>query len=252
VLNFPLEPADYTYGSWLFDFSPKYPCDVQGGPGYDPSIRLNGFEDMKPDYDLFPIDYSLGYTWEYCPRKCKFCVVPKQNNPMVHRSIWAFHDTRFDKICLLNNNTFSDPLWRKTFEEIWAARLTVVDENGYDLRLMDEEKADALKRTRFDGSIHFAWDLMRDERAIRKGLTLAKQHKLNGVVYVLVGFNTIEEDDIYRCQVITNMGFDPYIMPYRSRKKPIPPRRLLDFKRFIDSRYYRQTTIAQAWTNYRP
>ena len=40
-----------------------------------------------------------------------------------------------------DNNTFSDPQWHDTFEEIWDAKLTVKDENGYDLRLLDEEKA---------------------------------------------------------------------------------------------------------------
>ena len=31
---------DQTIGSWLFDFSEKVPCDLEGGPGIDPTIRL--------------------------------------------------------------------------------------------------------------------------------------------------------------------------------------------------------------------
>ena len=244
-LNHPQDPCDLSYGSWLFDFSPKYHADNQGGPGIDPGIRLDGFNNVKPDYSLFPIDYSLGYTWEHCSRRCGFCVVPKQHNPKEHHSIWEFHDSKFSKVCLLNNNTFSDPRWRETFEEIWDAGLTVMDENGYDLRLMDGEKAAALKRTRFEGQIHFAWDRIRDERAIIHGLRLAKEYKLNAMVYVLMGYDTTFEEDLYRCQRIHSLGFDPFPMLYRQTKA------LRSFRRFIYLRYYRQyKTLKQAWQDY--
>jgi hypothetical protein len=241
-LNMINTNADLTYGSWLY--SQKYYADINGGSVF-PDIRLDSkFEDMQPDYSLYPIDYSLGYTWRYCPRKCLFCIVPKQNNLKEHKSIWSFHDARFKKICLLNNNTFSDPQWLETFQEIWDANLKVVDENGYDLRLFDDQKADALYKTKWDGSLHFAWDLMENESAIIRGLKLVKNH--NVVVYVLVGFNTTLEEDLYRCQKIHDFGFDPYVMPYNRGTKE--NRR---FKRFIDTRMYRKyETITEAWLNY--
>ena len=246
LLNEPQQPADLTYGSWLFDFTGRYYCDYHGGPGWDPTIRLNGFDGVKPDYTLFPSDYSLGYTWEYCPRKCGFCCVPKQKPPKVHHSIWEFHPPKLKKICLLNNNTFSDPQWKETFEEIWDADLTVVDENGYDLRLLDEEKAEALKRTKFDKQIHFAWDRMRDETKILLGLEVVRQYKLDAMVYVLMGYDTTFEQDIYRCQKIHDMGFDPFPMLYK--ETPL----LLNFRRFIYLRYYRSyPTLEAAWRVYR-
>lgn len=246
VLNAPItQQADLTYGSWLY--SHDYYCDIYGGPATDPKIRLNGFEDMKPDYDLYNLDYSLGATWEYCPRKCGFCVVPKQNNPKEHRSIWTFHDSKFKKICLLNNNTFSDPQWLETFQEIWDAELTVL-EHGFDLRLLDAEKLKALKRTKFEGAIHFAWDQMKTEGKIREGLQLIKG--LNVEIYVLVGYNTTREEDLHRCQVIHDNGFDPYVMPYKTSGKR-SKKSDRDFKRFIDLRYYRKyKTIKQAWEDY--
>jgi hypothetical protein len=243
--------CDLIYGSWLFH--PLCETDIAGGPGYDPTITLNGMSDLKPDYSLYPkLNMSLGYTWAYCPRNCPFCIVGKQNNPKIHKSIWTFHDKQFKTICLLNNNIFSDPDWLKTFEEIWEANLIVNDENGYDARLLDDQKAEALKRTRFLDKIHFAWDLMKDERQILRGLQLAKDYRLSPVVvYVLTNYNTTEDEDIYRCQVITNFGFDPYVMPYRTKDRK-PSRRKLDFKRFIDTRTYRKIGIAKAWKEYRP
>lgn len=242
---------DLTYGSWLFDFSPKGVCDIEGGPGVDMEKQLPyQFQDLKPDYDLYGLDFSIGYTWSWCPRKCPFCIVPKQNNPRVHKSIWSFHDSRLKKICLLNNNTFSDPDWRETFEEIWDANLTVIDENGYDLRLLDDEKTSAIKRTKIKGNyLHFAWDQMRDEPKIKQGLELLKKYKLNGhnsSVYVLIGFNTTEDEDIHRCQVVNDYGLTPYPMPFHKTK------RLMAFKRFINLHYYRKfKTIREAWKEYK-
>ena len=240
---------DLTYGSWLFDFSQKGVCDIEGGPGIDIEKKLpEKFEVYRPDYELFNLNYSVGFTWAYCPRKCSFCIVPKQNNSKTHNSIWDFHDPKFKKICLLNNNTFSDPDWKETFEEIWDTDLTVIDENGYDLRLMDDEKAEALHRTRFITPIHFAWDFMEDEKKIRMGLGLLQKHKLRNTangVYVLIGYNTTINEDLYRCEIINDFGLTPYPMPYKRTKD------LMKFKRFINLHYYRKyKTIEEAWKGY--
>jgi len=242
--------ADLVYGSWLFN--QDYYSNIVGGPAVDPMIRLPAeIEVCKADYSLFPIDYSLGFTWSYCPRKCEFCVVPKQNNPKSHQSIWTFHDNRFKKICLLNNNTFSDPQWRETFEEIWEAKLMVHDENGYDLRLLDEEKADALKQTKFEKEIHFSWDFIEDEVKIIKGMELAKRYKLNACIFVLIGFpnmRPIDESDIYRCQKIADYNFRIFPMPYNGGNK-----QLRAFKRYIRLFAYKNyKTIKEGWEDYQP
>ena len=238
---------DKTYGSWLYDWTDKNICDIEGGTGIDPTITLDPkFEEMKPHYGLFNLDYSLGYTWKYCPRRRPFCIVHKQNNPKTHHSIWEFHDPKFNTICLLNNNTFSDPQWKETFEEIWDADLTLI-EHGFDVRLMTEEKADALKKTKIRGQIHYAWDLMEYENQVLKGLKIAP----TGLVYVLVGYNTTFEEDMYRCEMIHHVKtvnrHRPYIMVY-DRSKP----ELIDFKNFIERRFYwKYNTFDEAWKDYR-
>ena len=243
TLNMPIMPCDYSYASILYEKNkPMFNADEYGGSAFTEPCLSQEIEHTKPDYSLFPIDYSLGYTFRPCFRKCVFCKVPAMNHPdNRHHSIWEFHNPHFKKICLLNNNTFFDKQWKETFEEIWDANLTVVDENGYDLRLMDEEKADALRRTRFDGRIHYAWDLMENEHQVLQGLSIAPK----GTVYVLIGYNTTQAEDIYRVQKIVELGHDPYIMPYHQNKAE------KRFKRFIDSFMLRKyKTIEQAWGEY--
>ena len=243
TLNMPIMPCDYSYASILYEKNkPMFNADEYGGSAFTEPCLSQEIEHTKPDYSLFPIDYSLGYTFRPCFRKCVFCKVPAMNHPdNRHHSIWEFHNPHFKKICLLNNNTFFDKQWKETFDEIWDANLTVVDENGYDLRLMDEEKADALRKTKFQGTIHYAWDLMENERQVINGLKIAPK----GTVYVLIGYDTTEEEDIYRVQKIVELGHDPYIMPYHQNKAE------KRFKRFIDSFMWRKyKTIEQAWGEY--
>jgi hypothetical protein len=262
---------DITYGSWLFDFTRKVKCDIEGGPYYvlmwmrsGQCSNVCGDREMEvevtlptnmvgvvPDYNLFPINYSLGYTWDWCPNKCGFCIVPNLKHEKKHHSIWEFHNPKFNTVCLLNNNTFSDPQWKETFEEIWDANLFLRDENGYDLRLLDEEKAEALKKTKFEGGYFgFAWDLMKNSDRILRGLEIAKKWKLlshNTHVYILVGYDTTEEEDIYRVQKVVDFGADPFIMVYDRNN-----RRLREFKRMCSLYYYRSfNSIEAAWNTYR-
>jgi len=249
ILNAPLFPADYTYASILFEKNKNlFIADEYGGAAFPDSQLLPEVEQMKPDYSLYNVNYSLGYTFRPCFNDCYFCKVPKMNHPdSKHHSIHEFYNSDFETICLLNNNTFQDPAWRKTFEEIWDLNLTVKDENGYDIRLLDEEKTQALKKTKFTGKIHFAWDRMQDEELILNGLRLLKQYKIYASFYVLTGYNTSLEQDIYRCQKITEQGHRPFIMPYKRTKLNM---RFKDF--IISCGWSRYETIQEAWDDLLP
>jgi hypothetical protein len=242
-LNMSIMPCDKSYASILFEKNIKmFNADEYGGPAIDESCL---YLDCKPDYSLFPvINYSLGYTFRPCFRNCPFCKVWRMNHPDTrHHSIWEFHDTRFKYICLLNNNTFFDKQWRETLQEIIDAKISIIDQNGYDLRLVDEEKVDYLRRVHFVGKIHYAWDRIEDETAILNGLKIAPK----GTVYVLVGYDTTKEQDIYRVQKIVDYGFDPYIMPFHQTRQE------KRFKRFVDSFMWRKyKTISEAWKEYKP
>lgn len=252
ILNMPIFKSNFAYASVIFEWNiKKFIANKYGGPAIDFSILPEEIERCRPDYSLLNLDYSLGYTFRPCYRDCGFC---KVNNYMKHpderhHSIWEFHDSRFKKICLLNNNTFMDTKWRETFEEIWDAHLIVMDENGYDLRLLDDEKTEVLKRTKFATPLHFAWDRMRDEKGIVEGLRLLGKYHLRSTangVYVLIGYNTTEEEDIHRCQIINNYGLTPYPMPYVNNNYTSA------FKRFINLHYYRKyKTIKEAWMDYK-
>jgi len=112
-LNNPLCGAKKTYASILFSWNKqKFLADEYGGIQFPDQLLPRNVEYIKPDYDLYQIDHSLGYTFRPCYRRCDFCLVKTLKHPDTrHHSIYEFHDKKFDKICLINNNTFLDPVW---------------------------------------------------------------------------------------------------------------------------------------------
>lgn len=248
-LNMPLWPADYRYGSYIFENSIRWGDQERGGIGARLKIRLpEDIEKLMPDYSLFNLNHSLGYTFRDCYRKCPFCKVPLLPKDKRHHSIWEFHQKDFNTIELLNNNTFYDPLWEETFKEIYKADLMIID-NGNDLRLLDDHKAWWIKRLRWLKYPKFAWDRMEDEEKIIEGLKLLQKHKIRSIVYVLMGFDTNMQDNIYRCQVIHDIGkgigFYPFPMLYN------PTKQLRSFRQMICFRYYRRyKTIKDAWKHF--
>lgn len=246
-LNMPLWKADYTYASYIFENSIRFGAEEKGGIAVNPKIVLGKkIEKLKPDYSLFNLKHSLGYTFRDCYRSCPFCKVPLLPKEKKHHSIWEFHDKRFDTIELLNNNTFFDVYWEHTFREIYEARLKIIDNNGNDLRLLDDHKAWWIKKLKWKNQPKFAWDRMRDEKKIIEGLKLLQQYKIRAMVYILMGYDTTMEENIYRCQIINDYGCDPFPMLFRATKE------LRRFRRMIYLRYYHKNgNIEQAWNEYK-
>ena len=79
---------------------------------------------------------------------------------------------------------------------------------------------------------------------------MLKKYKLNrhnSIVYVIIGYNTTDEEDFYRLQKIHDYNMSPYVMPYVKTN-----RHQYAVKRFIDQRAYRGSpTIRDAWNSYR-
>jgi hypothetical protein len=243
-LNFPLVKADFTYASILFKDTIDPIADIVGGPKY-PHTRLDPeIEAIKPDYSIYPnIDYSLGYTYRACPRTCDFCIVPKQNNSEEHHSIWSFHNPKFKKICLLNNNTLADPQWRDTFNEIIDAGLIIKDENGYDARLITDESASYMSQIKWDGLIHLAWDYPDHKDDVLRGIKRLLRHRVkNLMVYVMIG-DTEHEEDIYRVMRLESLGVASFVMPI-DKKDPYQKR----FARWVNHKAIFKTV---KWKDYR-
>lgn len=85
--------------------------------------------------------------------------------------------------------------------------------HGVDVRIMDEEQAWHLNRLRMKQNIHIAWDLpqldLRDR--LKEMVKHVKPYKIT--CYVLIGFNSTIEQDLFRLNVLRELGITPFVIP---------------------------------------
>lgn len=194
-----------------------------GGTGIDLAKRLpDEIEFCKPDYDLYPdAAYSFGFTSRGCIRRCPFCVVPEKEGKIQRwQHIREWHDDRFNSVVCLDNNVYADREWFfENTDYVLESGLKYNAIQGMDIRILDEEIAGRLKDLKWSGQLHFAFDRIQDEDAIRRGIQMLKdagirtRHDVS--VYVLVGFDSTPEEDKRRCRLLKELGATPFVMQYK-------------------------------------
>jgi len=82
-----------------------------GGSGVCLKTKLRyDIEHSMPDYELYDIDYSIGFTSRSCIRRCPFCIVPKKEGYIrEHSPFREFVHPDHNKILLLDNNFLASP-----------------------------------------------------------------------------------------------------------------------------------------------
>lgn len=241
-LNFPLDRPDITYASCVFTWNGKrrpYVPDgaILGGSGIDLKAELPAeIEHMMPDYSLYPNvsplakDSSIGFTSRGCIRRCKWCIVPeKEAGIRAVARIYQFWNRGHRKIVLLDNNLLAAPNWRQTLEDLLAEELKVDFNQGLDIRLVNEENVNYLKRVRLVKQLRFAFDDIAYETAMRRGIELlldAGIHSRKLFFYVLQGFGD-DETAVERIDILRSYNVDIYPMPYKGPDGKEPKRKLL-------------------------
>ena len=194
---------------------------VLGGSGISLDTWLpEAARKIPPDYDLYPSTYSQGFTTRGCIRKCPFCIVPKKEGKLQR---WQhprdFHDERFSTIMLMDNNLLADRAWFYTVTDwILQENLSVI-EHGMDIRLLTPNIAERLSAMTFDKPMKFAFDSPKDRDAVINGINLLKAAgidvKRKALFYVLVGYDTTQDEDLQRCNLLKEHGATPFVMPYK-------------------------------------
>jgi hypothetical protein len=231
-------------------------------------------EKIKPDYDLYTssmiykrtcggigkkenkikkaetiANMGIGFTSRGCIRNCKFCVVPKKEGRF--REIAEIKDIinpRSNVITLYDNNLTADPYCIDKLKEIKERELIVDISQGIDVRLLTDEKAKALSEVKHLRSIHYAWDLIEFEKPVMEGIKLLSKYikPYRHLCFILVGFNTTFEEDMYRFLKLREMKVDPYVMIYnKNQRNDI---RLKHFARWVNGHIYK----ACNWKEYEP
>jgi len=233
-----LQKYDRVYASKIFDFTSDFKylpnCEiVNGGSGYDLQTKLpDEIEHTYPDYSLYGCDYAMGFVTRGCIRNCPFCIVPKKEGKIYEAADLNEFLKGQDRLMLLDNNLTAAPkVFEKTVIKLIELHIRVDFSQGLDARLIDDSKARLLSKVRLWKQIHLAWDNMKDEKEVMRGLEILLKYNspTRLMIYVLIGFDSSPEEDLYRIERLREMQLDPFVMPFNRRD---PYQR--DFARWVN------------------
>lgn len=214
---------------------------IKGGTGYDLKNKLpKEIEHIYPDYSLYPEltkNTAYGFLTRGCPNNCPFCIVSKKEG---RRSVKVADLSEFwngqKEIKLLDPNILACKDHIDLLEQLVESKAVVDFTQGLDARLITEKNIKLLSKIKVK-MIHFAFDLMKNEQNILKGLKLYKEatniNERKTGVYILTNFNTTHEEDLYRIYKVQELGYMPYVMVYN---KPKAPQITKDLQRWCNNR----------------
>ena len=214
---------DKIYASKIFTFTPdinslSYHTDnlIKGGTGYNIRSRLPEEIDTFPvvDYSIYPQyhfsiqRYSIG-----CIRKCPFCLVNEKEG-FIHPVMPVSWNENAEWIEVFDNNFFANPKWPTAVEDLNRQNLPIKF-HGIDLRILDADHIQALKTMKIKGGIHIAWDNPKLDLTKRL-VTLVENYPPSKVMcYVLIGYDSTIEQDLWRLRTLKALKITPYVMVFR-------------------------------------
>jgi len=164
---------------------------------YDEYVTQKISEGRNPSYFSDYRNVSIGFISRGCYRKCSFCVNKKYNRAFVHYTgIQEFYNPDCKVIYLWDDNFFA--LGDKCIpiiEELNEIGKPFQFRQGLDIRLMRQEYAELLSKSRYYGDYIFAFDHIQDRDKIEDKLRLWRQYcKKETKLYVLCGYDSRSED----------------------------------------------------------
>lgn len=236
------EHYDIVYMSKVFSdaYSPDVPeplnADVviKGGTGYCISLGEDGkehFDQSKntelppeiescfPDYSIYPqYDFAVSMTSRGCPRQCAFCHVAAKEGC---RSCKVADVTDFwngqKEIKVLDPNLTACREKRDLMAQYRETGAWIDFTQGLDIRLLNDADIEDINRMKLK-EVHFAWDNPKEDLTERFS-NYAKLGKKNSkgrlsTVYVLTGFNSTMDENLWRIYTLRDLGYHPYVMIY--------------------------------------
>lgn len=230
---------------------------VRGGSGYCIYVDENGaeyfdglsdvalpyeIEHIMPDYSIYfndDVDFytvngkkkltkigkkhrdtAYGYMSRGCPRGCPFCHVKDKPSDGRHSrkvadlsEFWSGQKY----IQIYDPNTLACREWKDILTQLIESGSHVEFNQGVDIRLMTQEKAEYLKKIKIE-RVHFAYDRYEDKKIVEPKLKqfadVSGFKRAKVMVYVLTNYNTSIEQDLARIMYIRSLNFTPYCMIY--------------------------------------
>ena len=234
---------DIIYSSKIFTFTKDYDYStikcgrlIKGGTGYDIQSKLDENIEYSNlmDYSLYPqYNFSIQFFSRGCIRHCPFCLV-REKEGYINSAKVVELNPKGEWLEILDNNFFANPEWRNSADYI-IKNNQPIKLHGVDVRIMDEEQAFCLNKFKMKQNIHIAWDLPKIDltEKLKSMIKYIKPYKIT--CYVLIGYNSTIEQDLFRLQTLKELGITPFVQPFRDyENKRNPTQYELDLARWAN------------------
>lgn len=221
------QDADIIYISKIFTFTPDHNfilpnCKIlKGGSGYNLKTKLSDeMEICDPDYSIYlNCKMSLQYYSRGCVRNCSFCIVREKEGYICAKKPMKLNPDG-NWIHVLDNNFFASPEWENSINHLLSCNQKVKFD-GIDIRMLTKKQSIFLDKIKLKTQIHIAWDNSKDDvlKHIKRVLNFGTIKAYKFMCYVLVGYNTGEDDDLFRIEELRKLKIDPFVMKYNNNKK---------------------------------
>jgi hypothetical protein len=195
-----------------------------GGSGVDLNKRLpQEIEALQPDYDLYQIDYGLGFISRGCPFNCPFCLVPIKEGKLKQVSIPDdLLNPRSNKLVLLDDNFLALTNSIGLMREFITANIQVNFNQTLDIRVLNEENSVWLEQV---DSRNFNFSRRRYYFSLNSTALIplldSKRHLLTRLgarhlIFVcMYGFDTTLSQDIERFSYLMKLGASPFVQEFQ-------------------------------------
>ncbi|MEW6741928.1 MAG: hypothetical protein AB1486_04135 [Planctomycetota bacterium] len=243
------------YASCVFTSAPSLRCLdglrrrygnrlVIGGSGVDLERRLGPhIESLPPDYSLYPSlgDRSIGFLTRGCPGRCAFCVVPRKEGGVRQvADLDMLLQNGRKKLILLDDNLLAYPKATELLEEMVRRQLSVNFNQTLDLRRLDADQAELLRRLHCSSLAfhrrvyHFSLNSCRGLDVLRRCYNLLQVTPEDNAEFVcMYGYNTSLAEDLERLRFLRSL---PRAYVFMQRYRPVPGGPAPDLSRLFDER----------------
>lgn len=215
---------DKIYSSKVFMFTPEEdisPRALKGGTGHDLVLKLpNAIEHIMPDYSLYDIDYSIGFSTRGCIRNCSFCIVPqKEGKIRPHAEIEEFQSHM--KLVLLDNNILAHLHGIKQLERIAKRKIKLDINQGLDVRLIGNPVAQLLSKIKWLKPLRLACDSQQQIKYVRKAVKHLRYNNVCPSTYFCYCLITEDiEESLERIKELKSLKLDVFAQPFIDCFKP--------------------------------
>ena len=209
-------------------------------------------EQTLPDYSIYPeFTSALGFLTRGCIRNCPWCIVPKKEGTLkVVDDIARIAQNR-KNVILLDNNFLASPeeFVKEQLEKASALGLRIDFNQALDCRLVNEQNAPLLAKTKWIQYIRFSCDTSSCLPHIEHAVRLIRKFGYNGHFFVYALAKEFDEahERILKLLDIDDR-IDPFCQPYIDYSGGTADKKLKKLARWCNRPALRKTTT---WNDYK-